>query len=267
MNPAATFVLALMTLTGCLQLRRHESGRRPPTVAGPPPHVTTEPVELVLGYSVDGTPLVARAFGTGPNTVLVLAAIHGNEPGSHELVDAYAKHLETHPDELDGLRIVLATPVNPDGLAKHRRGNSRGVDLNRNFPASNFEPGPRRGPTPLSEPEARFVARLLELYPPVLTISVHQPRRSVNYDGPALGIAEAMSACNGYRVEASVGYPTPGSLGSWLGKDLERPIITLELPRKPLGRRTFLAENLPALQAAMDRARRMTAAVSLASRG
>ena len=37
---------------------------------------------------------------------------------------------------------------------------------------------------------------------------------------------------NGYEAKDNIGYPTPGSLGSWAGIDRQIPMITLELPRK-----------------------------------
>jgi len=40
-----------------------------------------------------------------------------------------------------------------------------------------------------------------------------------------------MGERNGYPVSASIGYPTPGSLGTYAGVERKIPIITLELPR------------------------------------
>ncbi len=39
-----------------------------------------------------------------------------------------------------------------------------------------------------------------------------------------------MAKFNGYRVSDSIGYPTPGSLGTYAGVERNIPIITLELP-------------------------------------
>ena len=39
-----------------------------------------EPVEVTLGQSVAGRPIIARVYGDGPETVLILASIHGSEP-------------------------------------------------------------------------------------------------------------------------------------------------------------------------------------------
>jgi protein MpaA len=44
-----------------------------------------------------------------------------------------------------------------------------------------------------------------------------------------------MAGFNGYPVTATIGYPTPGSFGSWAGIDLGIPVITLELPRELSG--------------------------------
>ena len=51
----------------------------------------------------------------------------------------------------------------------------------------------------------------------------------VNYDGPSQDLAERMAQSCGYTAEESVGYPTPGSMGSYTGIDFQTPTITLEL--------------------------------------
>jgi protein MpaA len=88
---------------------------------------------------------------------------------------------------------------------------------------------------------------------PKLLISIHSigsGRQCNNYDGPARQIAEEMSRHNGYPATATIGYATPGSLGSWAGKDLQIPMITLELPRRLAGSQAW-ADNRHALLAAI----------------
>lgn len=204
-------------------------------------------VSPIQGKSVEGRPLTARELGDEGPCLLLLGAIHGDEPGSHDLLRDFEAWLLAHPIETQGLRIVISSPLNPDGLERRTRTNAHGIDLNRNFPSKNFRASRRRGLEPLCEPESRFLARLLETYEPTLVITVHQPRRSVNWDGPAEDLARAMARQNGYRPEATVGYSTPGSLGSWVGIDQGIPILTLELPRKPGPAGSFLEENLSAL--------------------
>ena len=59
-----------------------------------------------------------------------------------------------------------------------------------------------------------------------------------------------MGRHNGYPVTATMGYPTPGSLGSWAGIDRQIPIVTLELPREQPGHEAWVT-NREALLAAI----------------
>jgi protein MpaA len=118
--------------------------------------------------------------------------------------------------------------ANPDGLAAGTKNSAHDVDLNRNFPARNFA-----GPTPLSEPETRAVSDLIERLRPAGVVSIHAPLACVNWDGPAEAWARAVAAACGWPALGDIGYPTPGSLGSWLGLDRGVPILTLELPPGP----------------------------------
>ena len=137
-------------------------------------------------------------------------------------------------------RGVLFIPcLNPDGLSSNTRTNANGVDLNRNFPTKNFgQDGSSAGNNPenyyggkepASEIETRFVIDILEKYQPKLVITLHAPYKIVNYDGPAEAIAQKISDIIGYSVESSIGYPTPGSFGTYCGVERNIPTITLEL--------------------------------------
>jgi protein MpaA len=75
-----------------------------------------------------------------------------------------------------------------------------------------------------------------------------------NYDGPAEPLARRMAAANGYPIRASIGYPTPGSLGSWAGIDRHIPIITLELPAAAAAARCWEANREALLAAVHDTA-------------
>ncbi len=44
-------------------------------------------------------------------------------------------------------------------------------------------------------------------------------------------MAERMSAVCGLPVKDDIGYPCPGSMGTYYGWERELPVITLELPR------------------------------------
>jgi len=129
--------------------------------------------------------------------------------------------------------------LNPDGMAQGSRVNANGVDLNRNFPTKNWgEDGSSAGndpsayfggKAPASEIETQFVIDIIEEYRPKLILTLHAPYKVVNYDGPAQEIAEKISEIIKYPVEASIGYPTPGSFGTYCGVERSIPTITLEL--------------------------------------
>ena len=106
--------------------------------------------------------------------------------------------------------------LNPDGLARKSRYNSRGVDLNRNFPASNFKKSRRNGPFPSSEPETKALMKMIRQFRPSRILAVHSPLLCMNYDGPAKDRAAEMAKASGYPLKASIGYPTPGSLSPLL---------------------------------------------------
>ncbi|PKL77272.1 MAG: hypothetical protein CVV27_06070 [Candidatus Melainabacteria bacterium HGW-Melainabacteria-1] len=49
-----------------------------------------------------------------------------------------------------------------------------------------------------------------------------------NYDGPAKALSERLKAFNGYAISSDIGYSTPGSFGTYYGKERGIRVITLE---------------------------------------
>ena len=123
--------------------------------------------------------------------------------------------------------------LNESGMKAGKRTNANGVDLNRNFPTKNWSDVQMNaffgGKAPASEEETRFVIDIVEKYQPKVILTLHAPYRVVNYDGPGEEIANKIASIIGYPVEPSIGYPTPGSFGTWAGVERNIPIITLEL--------------------------------------
>lgn len=137
----------------------------------------------LLGTSVNDRPIRAFELGdpSAPVTVLVVGCIHGNECAGV----AIAKQLIAYrPARYVDLWVV--PDLNPDGRAAHTRGNTRGVDLNRNFPYR-WEALPRgpyySGRRPLSEPESRIATRLVKRITPDITIWFHSRSRSSTSPG------------------------------------------------------------------------------------
>lgn len=187
---------------------------------------------MILGQSVKNRPIELVTFGDGPINVLILGGIHGDEPTSVDLTMNLIELLKSSPSLYGGRKVAIIPIANPDGYAAKSRFNARRIDLNRNFPAKNFNES--RGRTSASEPETQAILSALGSIRPHLIISIHsisRGRECNNFDGPADGIASVMSRYNGYPPRANIGYPTPGSMGSYCGIDLQIPMITLELPK------------------------------------
>lgn len=160
------------------------------------------------------------------NKVLVIGCMHGDEPQGKYLINEYLKN---NADT----KLLLIPCLNPDGVKAQTRVNSNGVDLNRNFPTKNWELTEKNnfygGNEPASEIETRFLINVIDEFKPELILTLHAPYKVVNYDGNALDIANKISEIIKYPVEASIGYPTPGSFGTWAGIERNIPTITLEL--------------------------------------
>lgn len=188
-----------------------------------------------IGASREGRPIEAVTFGEGSPRVLVVGGIHGNEPEHAPAVDALVvRHRRIEPRAT--IRVIR--DVNPDGGAAGTRGNARGVDINRNWPASNFLPAAAHGPAPLSEPETALLHVEIRRFDPDLLVVLHSIASGpfVNHDGPSEASARAFVAAAAasdprWHVRPSMGYPTPGSLGTWAGVDRDIPTLTVEFDR------------------------------------
>lgn len=174
--------------------------------------------------SAKGREIVLKGGRTAKN-ILVIGVFHGDEPQGNFLIENYLENNESN--------LLFIPCLNPDGMAVGVRTNSNGVDLNRNFPAENWKLTEKNeffgGEKPASEIETQFVVSIIEKYHPKLILTLHAPFKVVNYDGEAKEICEKIAEIINYPVEASIGYPTPGSFGTYAGIEHGIPTITLEL--------------------------------------
>ena len=195
----------------------------------PPPKPELEIPRSIAGRSIENRPMAYTVLGQGRDVTFILAAIHGNEKAGIQLVHRLERYLQQNPQMLEKRKVVLLPIANPDGVAHNSRYNASGIDLNRNFPASNRINSNRFGRAALSEPETRFIFQLIRQYTPDRIVSIHQPLACIDYDGPSRAMANRMAEyCN--LPPKKIG-AKPGSLGSHAGVMLGIPTITLELPR------------------------------------
>ena len=189
------------------------------------------------GQSVLGLPLeVWRPRGAC--TFLIFAGIHGEEPETTYALSRALRQLSAPPQSC---AVVLA--ANPDGLIRGTRGNARGVDLNRNFRSRNWQPHPvtcrstitdpsdvvlSPGPHAASEPETRALIALIGELQPRAVIALHAPLACID-DANTSPLGMWLATRTGMPLVSDVGYPTPGSFGSW-GQDHSVPVVTYEFP-------------------------------------
>ncbi|HEV3379299.1 MAG TPA: N-acetylmuramoyl-L-alanine amidase [Thermoleophilaceae bacterium] len=147
-------------------------------LVGPPATPAAAPGERVIGRSTEGRPIRAVRVGSPRARVkmLVVGAMHGNEPAGRAVVDRL-RRLE--PPR--GTALWLIEDANPDGSAAGTRHNAAGVDLNRNFPYRwRHQDGVyESGPGPASEPETQAIQRFVERERPRITLWYHQALRMV----------------------------------------------------------------------------------------
>lgn len=197
----------------------------------PAPTPNAEATVSTLATSVEGRPIEVVTLGDGPEVVLVVGGIHGNEAAGIPLVRRLVEEAQRQPTLLVGRTLIAVPELNPDGVAANERFNANGVDLNRNWPAANrHDDSARSGPTPLSEPESAALAKLIDRARPSRILTIHQPLACVDWDGPASALARAMADASDLPAKRLGG--RPGSMGSHLGGERGLPIVTLELPRQ-----------------------------------
>lgn len=189
------------------------------------------------GRSVLGLPLeIWRPRGRCE--LLVFSGIHGEEP---ETTYALSRALRQLAEPLERAAVILA--ANPDGLIRGTRCNARGVDLNRNFPTANWQAAPvtcrstiedpsdvvlGTGDRAGSEPEVQALLALIGELRPEAVVALHAPLACID-DANDSALGRRLAARTGMSLVRDVGYPTPGSFGSW-GNEHGVPVITYEFP-------------------------------------
>lgn len=198
------------------------------------------PFELLeYGRSVEGIPL--RYLPAEKETqLLIFATIHGEESETTFLLSRALRMLSSPPPH-----VACILCANPDGMLRGTRANSRGVDLNRNFPTANWKKektlsrlvleAPRitefsTGEFAESESETQALVQLIQKLHVKKAVALHAPFGLIDSD------SKTELACEMERVfslpwQAGVGYPTPGSFGTF-ARENQIDCVTVELPRE-----------------------------------
>ena len=206
-----------------------------------------------LDRTANGLPIPAFDFGEQGPSVLIVGGVHGDEPEGVEASYGLIRRWQSRFDF--NLRLRLIPALNVDGLIRHRRLNGNGVDLNRNLGTRDWSPeikNPRYPPGPHanSEPENQALIRVIEDLQPVFILSLHSWEPVLNTNGDCAAEAEAIARLTHYRISPSIGYPTPGCLGTYAGIERPHPTLTYEIERG-LAPREILSLHLDAIEAGL----------------
>lgn len=190
----------------------------------------------VYGTSRDGLPLTVWLPDDGKPEILILGSVHGDESETTVVLSEALRSVHR-----SAMKNAVVLCCNPDGLMRGTRGNAIGVDLNRNFPASNWSPDPvyyksRRhdpqdialspGTHPSSEPETRALMAILDHLRPRAVVSLHAALACID-DANGSDLGRVISEMTGLPLQRDIGYPTPGSFGSW-AQEQDLNVVTYE---------------------------------------
>ncbi len=206
------------------------------------------------GYSISGFPLMMYQWGDKFKAhVLIIAGVHGDEvEGLYVGQGLFGEFQKNFPYSL---KLSLIPIFNPDGAFQNRRTNENKVDLNRNLPTKDWTHEFKKekyypGQKPSSEPENQALIQLLKSDTPHLIISLHSWKPMINVNGDCFPEAQVISDYTGYSIEKDIGYPTPGSLGTYAGLERNIPTITYEVERG-LSFKKVIETHVPACKKAL----------------
>lgn len=249
----------------------------------------------IAGQSVLGKNLYYIRIGRGPDRIHYNGAHHANEwitsPLLMKFIENFSKAYSrgasirgySTVDIWNRCSIYIVPMVNPDGVdiaiegpnpqnpyynqllqwnntglpfSQVWKANTRGVDLNVNYPAG-WEtakqiaeslgitgPGPERyvGPNPLSEPESRAMVAFTREHDFQLVIAYHTQGKVIYYNYAnleppiSLPIAQLFAQVSGYRVVQVPPMDAYAGYKDWFIQEYRRPGFTMEvgLGRNPL---------------------------------
>jgi hypothetical protein len=152
-----------------------------------------------VGRSIQGRPLRAITYGTGPTTVLLWSQMHGDESTATMaladlmawLGDPSAEGQPVRARLAAALTVVMVPMLNPDGAERFQRENAIGVDVNRDA-------------AQLATPEARVLKALRDSIRPTFGFNLHDQgaRILTGRSGRQVGIALLAPAADEQRSYA-----------------------------------------------------------------
>ena len=169
--------------------------------------------------------IIKKSNSNYDKKILIIGVFHGDEWQGEYFINSYLKNSKKPKKN----EVYYIPRLNNNTERK----NKSGVDLNRNFPTKNWIKSVNNdyfgGEKPNSEIETKFLVDLIDKNDFSAIITLHAPYKVINYDGPALELAQKIQKFINYKITSDIGYPTPGSFGTYCGIERNIPTITLEI--------------------------------------
>lgn len=172
-----------------------------------------------IGSSIEGRALSVFDIGAGEEPdggdsakIFFIGGLHTEtEDNTYLLAGKVLKYFLGRPGEIPRDTTLYILPkANPDGAELHIHNNARGVDLNRNWPSSDWRSDPYHptygyregagGTHPLSEPETKAIYDFILEEAPDIIFVWHSRAGTVedNNIGIADSVAEVYAKASGY---------------------------------------------------------------------
>lgn len=227
----------LILCAGSVQAEASRPERPITPSATPRPSTEVRLPSTVIGYSVEGRPIVVYRAGNGPRVLMIVAGIHGGyEWNTSALVELMIEQIASDRGLVaEDVSLYLLPTLNPDGTQRSRgyegRANANNVDLNRNFPYLWAENWPEEGcwhylpisagPHPLSEPETLALVRFVLANRVEALLSYHSAALGIFAGGqPATAASESLAEMVAAHTDYSyppldTGCQYTGQLADW----------------------------------------------------
>ena len=196
-----------------------------------------------IGQSVEGRDLAVAIVGYEMGSAIaVVGSIQGDQPNTRDLINYLIDDFEHELDRVPpNVAFHFIPTINPDGNAAGVRRNANDVDINRNWPTSDWTSDPQQpgevvegagGPMPLSESETKalheYLIVLQRQNPNLRVVIWHSSARlstggqvypgyPVNgTDADLRSMARRYAQVTGYALEEEWAYyETSGELITW----------------------------------------------------
>lgn len=190
---------------------------------------------FTFGYTARSLPIPAFKYGSEGHHILILGGVHGDEiEGVQAAFAINDRFIRDFPYKFQA---TVVPCLNMDGLLAKTRKNGNHVDLNRNLPTLDWTSVAAKeayfpGSSANSEPENKALTAYIDQIKPKFILSLHSWIPLLNINGDCKKIASIISSITGYAVTNDIGYPTPGSLGTYGGIERSIPTLTYEFERE-----------------------------------